>query len=62
MRREKTKPDKWISVVGPTTKAAQENARFGGDARLHTTPECATKQREHSWLESLEFCAWTWIA
>ncbi len=62
MRREKTKVEEQVSTSSSVAKKVRAKTGAGRYGAVLTTPECATRQREHSWLASLELAGWTWTA
>jgi hypothetical protein len=55
MWSDETKPEDLETASGTTNSMVRTKTGAGRNSALVTTPECATEQREHSWLGSLEF-------
>jgi hypothetical protein len=55
MWRDETKPEDLETTSGTTNSTARTKTGADWYRVLVITPECATEQREQSWLGSLEF-------
>ena len=55
MWRDETKPEDLETTSGTTNSTARTKTGADRYSVLVITPECATEQREQSWLGSLEF-------
>jgi len=60
MRWKCVKPEDLVVTSDGVTRVTRANTGAGRYCFLFRTPEWATAQMEHSWLEILELAAWTW--